>query len=1632
MYHVWILAGLVGSLGLALEVQAVDYTWDVIPGDSAIADGAGTWSNSAGNWFDGTLFDQIWVNGSGNNAIIGGGASGAGATISLGTGIELGTLTIQTPFTGTYAIDTVGLPLSIHTGLVVNEDALIQSSGGGSMVLAGNNDWNVATGKTLTVGSVIDDGAGSFGLTQSGAGTIILSGANTYDGGTTVSGGSKLLIQNESALGTGLVTLDGTGAELEIGGNFLISNPIHYSNTGNAKVIRLGDTFNATISGDITITENGDGNVDLIVGGGDTLTLTGTISSTRGDNQSRLNINRNDVNDGGVVEISGNNTHEGTVINVHTTVRAFSSTALGGYAILNGNNPALEIADGITIASTTPLTVTNAGNNKVLRLVNGATSAGYAGDITIDETGLGFFDIVTASGQTMVVSGNLSGVGRLSSVRAANNDGGTVELYGDNSGLLGGVLIDRDTTVRAFSATALGASVTLTGNNATLSVGDGFDISTPVVVADAGNNKTLRVETSATSATFSGGIDIEETSQNNFNITASPGQTLTISGVVRGVPGDGGVDKTGGGTVILSGANSFTGNARVNAGLLQIANTTALGFGGLARTETGTTVVTADSTLDLNGVSGINEPIVLTGTGIDNIGALINNSLTPASIGSGIAGLTLSGSTTGTGYSTAPAVTITGNGTGATAEATLGVTLESFVIDGGTTTYSVAPEVVITGTGARSPTATAILDGDGKVIGITLLTPGADFTDTPVITFVEGEVLAAGIDPTGVGNNSNFTVAGIRMTNAGTGYTGLPTYSIDSGNAVAGSATVTSVDLAASSSIGGIGDISIAADITDVGATGASLTKVGTGTLTLRGTSTFSGATDVSRGTLVLDYGLVESSKLSDSAELVLRDATLELAGGSGTYTEVVGSTTLNGNSMIHRSSGNSILQMGVITVNPGSTVDFSMGGIARTDNLNTNSILGSWATVGGTDWATNSTDTANGLITAFTGYADVTRLDSGPQIIGNDSTSNVRIIEGTGSAANIPLGAAVTTINSLLQSASGGGSAATIDVDGNTLQVDGILVVDGAGALTLGTAPNSGMLSTATAGGDLQLQNLGSSPVTINSVIVDNTSATSFTQSGAVGSTSILAGANTYTGATTVNGGTLQLGAAGVIPDTSILVVTAGAVDLNGNDEAVGAVTLGAAVTTRVGATPQISNSGGSATLTLGGDLTYNAGSGGVNNGQATISTNVATGGADRVFTIEDSDKADIDLLISGTLSGTDQITQLGDGTLRLTADSSSTYSGTFNIGNSSTNGGVVSVSVSGALGSGTVEFDRQGTLELSDGVDLSNQMIVRGAGNAKTIRVEAGAVSATYSGNILQNEGGTGNFQLRTDVDQTLTVSGTITGTGHVEKTGAGTVVLTGTNNTDGQTTVTLGVLQVGSAGIGTTGRGAANITNNATITGTGTVQSDSVTLNEGGTLHAGDGTATSDLGILHFTPFVGGGTHDLQGSVVLGISTATNTSSIDGSFGGNVIGSAGYIAYVNDPSRSQGLGSGNHDLLSFNEAGDMVGYTMNFLTTTGTLMVTDNAFTPVSGQIFNLLDWTTVSANFSGFDVGTNFRTGKNTALNEGALDLPDLDSSGLLWDVSQFTTSGIVVVVPEPSQSLLVGLGIGALLWRRRNR
>ncbi|MGL4400592.1 MAG: beta strand repeat-containing protein, partial [Luteolibacter sp.] len=206
-------------------------------------------------------------------------------------------------------------------------------------------------------------------------------------------------------------------------------------------------------------------------------------------------------------------------------------------------------------------------------------------------------------------------------------------------------------------------------------------------------------------------------------------------------------------------------------------------------------------------------------------------------------------------------------------------------------------------------------------------------------------------------------------------------------------------------------------------------------------------------------------------------------------------------------------------------------------------------------------------------------------------------------------------------------------------------------------------------------------------------TGSTTFSKTG-LGTLELTNTGNGWTNTTFIDSGTLRLGAADVLPSTTVNIKraagggnTSGILDLNGYSETIGALALGENGNDTVlpAQTPSVVNSSITpATLTLGGALTYDSGS--VNqNGQATISANLATGiTGNRDINVEDGSATE-DLVISGDLTG-DAITKLGLGTLVLTAPkhtgNSTVSAGTLTLGAANSNNNASAVTVaSGAV---------------------------------------------------------------------------------------------------------------------------------------------------------------------------------------------------------------------------------------------------------------------------------------------------------------------------------------------------------------
>ena len=164
-------------------------------------------------------------------------------------------------------IDTVGSPgaitsSAIGTGTLTFDGGTLQGDGAFSTYTIANAAQITANGGTidantnfLTLSGNITDAAaahGALNVTDSSGfgGTVVLSGTNTYSGGTTISNGAPVQVTNTSSVGSGTVTLN--GGQFQAGVNNLVfGNAFGLTSVAGGSAIDFNG-YTLTIAGNIS------------------------------------------------------------------------------------------------------------------------------------------------------------------------------------------------------------------------------------------------------------------------------------------------------------------------------------------------------------------------------------------------------------------------------------------------------------------------------------------------------------------------------------------------------------------------------------------------------------------------------------------------------------------------------------------------------------------------------------------------------------------------------------------------------------------------------------------------------------------------------------------------------------------------------------------------------------------------------------------------------------------------------------------------------------------------------------------------------------------------------------------------------------------------------------------------------------------------------------------------------------------------------------------------------------------------------------------------------------------------------------------------------------------------------------
>ncbi|MCB1277100.1 autotransporter-associated beta strand repeat-containing protein [Prosthecobacter sp.] len=595
------------------------------------------------------------------------------------------------------------------------------------------------------------------------------------------------------------------------------------------------------------------------------------------------------------------------------------------------------------------------------------------------------------------------------------------------------------------------------------------------------------------------------------------------------------------------------------------------------------------------------------------------------------------------------------------------------------------------------------------------------------------------------------------------------------------------------------------------------------------------------------------------------------------------------------------------------------------------------------------------------------------------------------------------------------------------------------------------------------------------------NTTGASVTKSGR--GTLEFTAVNTYTGGTTVNEGTLlihdndNIGGTGAgtqgditLAGGALSLASDYADDLGGRDLVIlsGGGTIDTGALSVVATDLAISGSGdltklGTGTLQLAGTTatthtgltTVKAGTVELNN---TTGNALGTGG---VLISTSTAVATVKLLASNQIADTASV--------ELTATSG--FNARFDLNDFNETIGGLTMS-SATTGGATVRTGATGVLTVAGDITFNNNRVNDGSTTEYQMLITGSGSLATRSTDGILDLGGTSRTitvqTTQTNPSRNDAVIETVIQNGGIIKEGSRALILSAANTYTGDTTVNNGELNLRSTGSLSTGavtvsKDFGSLTDAAVLSGNGTIGG-AVTIGDGdcgiGILAVGTGTGTganygvNASGTMTLTAADTALTVGNGSQIQMEVSSPTNGTTvtfINGQYefnGGTYATAADLFNSVADNGGAAGAdglealaiwnvaptSSTNHDFLNLTGANSSlsVGTRASATFGDGSIVVSNVGFSGASyGQVFNLIDWQAMTNIGGTFTTGSSAFYDASSNVSAGDLDLLGL-GVGLGWDVSAFSQYGIIVVVPEPSRTVLLLLGLMGLMFGRRRR
>ncbi|AZO81889.1 hypothetical protein BLM15_29165 (plasmid) [Bosea sp. Tri-49] len=523
----------------------------------------------------------------------------------------------------------------------------------GTAITLGANTLTLGGGPNTTFGGSI---IGTGGIVKQGSGTLTLTGANTYTGGTTVNAGTLALNGVGSLAASGSLSLAGAAAAFDI--NAAAANQTIGAFSGvtsstvvlGANTLTFGNATNQTFAGSI----GGSGSIVKQGTGRQTLSGTSSYSGTTTVSAGELRVD-GALTGLGAVTIAAGATLSGTgsiagAVAVDGTLSAGHSPGtliVGSLTLNSGSTSLFELNTPGVVGGSNPVT----GNDLVE--VTGDLTLGGALDASAAAAGYyRLFDYggtLTGSFDSQRVTSTRGGFA-IASAQVDTAVSGQVNLVvlgaGQTMQFWDGANTSGNGTVDGAAGTWSVFGTNWTDNTGSANAGWGGSVGIfagaaggAVIVAGTVSFDTLQFSTNGYS--LSGGtLSIMPASGAAGTFNVDNGVVASIGSTI--VDGSGtAIVKVGGGTLILSGSNSYTAGTAIDGGTLQVSGDANLGAasGGLSF-DGGTLRTTAKFSLARNAVINAAGGIVQTDADL-SLSGVISGSGGLTKTGSGM--LTLTG-----------------------------------------------------------------------------------------------------------------------------------------------------------------------------------------------------------------------------------------------------------------------------------------------------------------------------------------------------------------------------------------------------------------------------------------------------------------------------------------------------------------------------------------------------------------------------------------------------------------------------------------------------------------------------------------------------------------------------------------------------------------------------------------------------------------------------------------------------------------------------------------------------------------------------------------------------------------------------------------------------------------------------